>query len=280
MYWARAKNILIFTLLALNIFLAANLYIYSVDRGASSESEATVAAILKSRNIEISCKIPKTGGASRRLNFISKGYDRVMLAENLLGLDADRAGDLGEGAVAKNGDKQLEILTSISFRYTDSSLDDLVDMTRIQKTEKYAVDFLRSKKLLPDSFIVDEYVINADNSITFLILEKYGDKLIYDNYLKITVKPEGVSEITGSHRSIKKAETARQGTPMSAQLVILKNFTGNSPLVVEGLDMGYKENSSSVSNMIQSNEEPVWRIKIKGESKPGFFNVFTGDRIE
>ena len=111
MYWARAKNILIFTLLALNIFLAINLFISNSNRGVSAEAEADAEAILRSRNIEIACKVPKIGGTANRLNFISDGYDRGKLAEQLLGITAKQASDIGEGTIHKNGNRKLEIKT-------------------------------------------------------------------------------------------------------------------------------------------------------------------------
>ena len=104
--------------------------------------------------------------------------------------------------------------------------------------------------------------------------------MIFDNYLHVTVTSKGVSGVIGSHRSIKKAEAVRQDTIMTARQVMLKNFTGSDVKVISGIAMGYKENGSREHNMTASLEEPVWRITIKGEDLPIFFNAFNGAVIK
>lgn len=282
MQWSRAKSIIIFILAALNIFLGINLYLYNTDRVSSNEAVQNAQAILNSRNILIKCKVPNINGVPKRLNFINDGYDMQMLVGKLIGItgsEASKSGTPVSGQSFINGGKKLELRIPISFSYTDTQPGSKVDTSKTARMEKYAVDFLKKNGLMPDSYVMDSYVKNPDNSVKLIFIEKYGKNLIYDNYLEVTATSEGITNIMGSRRSIKKAEAVSQEKIMTAWQVMLRNFTGNTPLVIEGVDFGYKQETSNAGNMKASLEEPVWRIKVRG-GDTYFFNAFNGYRIK
>lgn len=280
MHWAKAKNIIIFILAVLNIFLAVNLYINNSSRLSTKEAAQNAIEILKSRSITVKCRVPVINGVPKRLNFVNDGYDPAVLAEKLLDKPEIKASDLEDNRIVANGSRQLQVLTSISFLYTDSNPGSSVDISKIKTMEKYAVDFLKKANLMPQSFYMDNYVKDADNNVKFVFIEKYGNNLIYDNYLEVTVTQKGVTRILGSHRAIKKAENVSQDNIMTAWQVILRNFTDNAETEITGVDFGYKEEPGNIDNMKASLEEPVWRIKVKGRNEPKYYNAFIGYEIK
>lgn len=280
MHWTKAKNIIIIILAALNIFLAVNLYIINSDRLSSKEAEQNARTILSSRNITINCKVPSVSGVPKRLNFMNDGYESTLLAEKLMGISDVKSTDFDIENAVVNGSRKLQLIPSISFLYTDSKPESTVDTSKIARMEKYTVNFLKDRKLMPKSYIMDNYVKNADNSVTFIFIEKYGGNLIFDNYLETTVGQKGITRILGSHRSIKKAESVSQDKIMTAWQVILRNFTDNSGTEIESVDFGYKEETSNIENMKASLEDPVWRIKAKGSNTLKFYNAFIGYEIK
>ena len=82
MDWSKAKNLLIFLFLALNIFLAVYLFM-SFHNNSGAENILNTEKILRDRGYDLNTKIPNIS-KGYMLKYENGKYDSAFIAENLL----------------------------------------------------------------------------------------------------------------------------------------------------------------------------------------------------
>lgn len=278
MDWARAKSIILFLLVAFNIFLLTSIYGYVRGQGIAVETIQNTEKILESRGIRLDCTISRYNKDTPRLALDNERPDKVLLAEKLLGKGYVEDGS--EGTYI-NGSKKLSFDKNDVLKYIDDKPSDKVDVKRNGSVEKYVRDFLIDKGLADSSYIMDEKKVNNDGSIYLSYLEKYKGFLVYDNYTRVTVTEKGITGVWMHRRHITGLSTVKTSNIATAYQVLLGNYDGSTAATITGIDIGYKDNGVQDLDGAESSEQlSVWRVKIKENAEPRYFRTTDGKEIK
>lgn len=276
---AKAKSIIIFILIFLNVFLFGSIGMYKLGEGVSRETLSNTREILNSRGMELQCQIPRYNKDTYSLVYENGYFDRVKIAKNLLGNIDVNLNDLDDGRVLTYDSKALSFESNNTLRYTDSQPSDTVDISSIDKVKKYLKKITDGIGLQLSVYDIDLYSINEDGSITIEFVQTYKDFFVYDNYIKATVTKNGITEMKCSNKRVKGFSTGKAVKIMPAYQVLLKNFGKGDESVITNIDLGYKGIINMEKDMKESREVPVWRVKIQDGTKR-YFTTGNGDEIK
>ena len=173
---AKAKSIMIVILAAFNIFLLSTNLSYSDRHGTQRETISNAISILKSRGVELECKIPYIPGKTAKLVYGNGKLDRSAIAREFFGKNSVSS-DNGEFAYE---DKRLAFSGDTEFVFSDGNPGAKVDMGKTGEAGKYVRNYLKEKGLLDGTYILDELTRNQDGSVTARFIAKYYDYLVYD----------------------------------------------------------------------------------------------------
>lgn len=244
MDWARAKSIILFLLIAFNIFLLINVYGYVRDQGIAVETIQNAEKILESRGIRLECSIPRYNKDTPKLILGNERADNVI--SNI-----------------------------------DEKPSDKIDLKRKNAVETYVHDYLVKKKLVDSSYILDEKRVNSDGSIYLSYLEKYKGFLVFDNYTRVTVTDNGITAIVMQKRQITGLSATKTSNIATAYQVLLGNYDGSIAATITSIDIGYKETGIEDLNGMESSEQfPAWRVKTKEATEPRYFRITDGKEIK
>lgn len=278
MDWARAKIIILFLLLAFNIYLLYNIYGYARGQEIAVETIQNTEKILNVRGIQLECPIPRYNNDTPKLVLDNVKPDRLSMAEKLLG-EGYIEGQPGGAYI--NGSKKLSFDRNDVLSYNDSKPADTVDVKRKNAAEKYVRDFLTDKGLVDSSYILDEKKVNNDGSTLLCYIEKYKGFLVYDNYTRVTVTEKGITGIDMQRRHIIGLSSVKTSDIVSAYQVLLGNFGESTDITITGIDIGYKYSGAQDVNAVESSEQlSAWRVKIKGDAEPRYFRTTDGKEIK
>lgn len=278
MDWARAKNIILILLIAFNIFLLTNIYVYARGQGIAAETIRNTEKVLETRGIRLECEIPGYNKDTPKLILDNERPDRLVLVERLLGQGYTEGDSLGTYI---NGSKRVSFDKNEVLSYIDDSPGDKVDLKRKNAVEKYVRDFLTDKGLADSSYILDEKKINSDGSVYLGFLEKYKGFLVYDNYIRAVATEKGITGITAQRRHITGLSAVKTTNITAAYQVLLGNYDGSTASTIMGIDIGYKDTGGQDMNGMESTEQlPAWRVKTKEDAGPRYFRTADGKEIK
>lgn len=280
MEWAKAKSIIIVLLAAMNVFLLSRIIMDYGSQGLSKEAISNMAMILKSRGVEINCKVPLYDRDTPRLVFGNGIFNTEAQVERLLGMKLSSDVKFnGQETVFENGLKKLTVTGPNSFIYQDGMPDAYVNTGDLDEAEKYLKNFLKERKLDNRMYVPDGMPAVNSDGIVFTYLEKFKGFLVFGNYLKAVVTDKGVTLLEASHRNITGFSPERINDISTAYQVMLENFDGLEKTVISAIDLGYKDVASQDQSDVQSSEQlPVWRIKVNGEYR--YFGASDGKEIK
>lgn len=289
---AKAKNVVIALLVAFNIFLLVNNLTFVKGQGVQKETIRNTEVVLEMRGVTLECDIPTKPGGLHRLEYINDKLDRQALAEVLLGSEYEETGQEAinvQGAAAvqayefMSGSRRLRFISDTEFVYTDDMTETqtqsvAVDLGSDDRVKKAAQQFLESAGLMQGKYVVDRLVRNEDGSAQIDFIETYDGFLVFDNYCSVTLDKMGVRRleygkvhVNGfSHQSIERFD---------AYQALLSHFKADSNLTITAIDSGYKLPDSSMDGVETVEMLPVWRVKIKGSSRPEYIYPYDSEKV-
>jgi hypothetical protein len=263
---SKAKTVIIVLLVAFNIFLLANNFIYHDTQGASRETLENAVRILEQRGVELECGIPVTeGGSHHRLVYMQAVLDRERIATTLLGENRETQ----DNSYYLSATKKLIFSGEASFVYTDQMVL-TSEANRFDQAEaaETAYGFMKDKGLLDGKYVLDRADRGNDGSFILHYIEKYEGQLLFDNYFTIQLNDKVIMSVEYQRYQIKgfSAEIIEQ--PEVYQ-TLLSYFMNDSDVVITSIDSGYKLTDDTTADTIESIEPlPVWRVVVKGETEP------------
>ena len=266
MDWARAKNILLILLLALNVVLAASILNRMLGGGADRELYTGVTRILDGRGVQMRCDFPRQIKNSELLIY----GDGVRFVDNCA-----RALNIG-GATASGS---VEMLGRESLRYTNESPDVFLAASTPPAADTEARRFLAGAGIDIDGFKTDYITAYTDGGYHIQYIYDYKGNLVFDSRVEVTLEGDGgVSEITISYREIKSASLDRVMDVIPAYQVILKNYIDGG-VVIESISIGFMgQNTARENPFIESEEGAVWRVRLD-DGSVRYFEATYGDEI-
>lgn len=270
---SKAKIVIIVLLAAFNIFLLAS-NLTHVRSQNTSELITNTVAILKQRGVTLECGIPKEIGIFHGLRYGDGKLDRSSIAEKLLGGTYELS---DKGNVYENNGKKLEFTGDMKFLFTEAHPSSGFDLRNNDKLKKEVQDFLKGTGLIDKNYLIDQYSQNQDGSITIEFIEKYENYLVYDNYCKVSLTTEGIVRLDYSKYQIIGFSNVKI-VQTEAYQALLGYFKDSANKTLTGIDCGYILENNSLDGKESVEIPPVWRAKVKGESKPVFLNVETADK--
>ena len=264
MDWAKAKNILILLLLALNTLLAA-LLIIRYTGGTDGKLYANVANILLERGITLKCEFPKKITDSGLLKY----GDGARYVENCAKILFNNGGEAA----------RIEMLGRESVRYENAGPGENLNTTTSQTLDSDIRRTFTEWGIDLSGFITDYTAETGGGGHYFNYIYVYGGKPVFDNNISVAVnKDGGITEATVSYREIKSASGDSLMKVVPAYQVILKNYYESGD-VIASIDIGFMgQNTARDNPFVESEEGAVWRVKLEDGSER-FFEATYGDEI-
>lgn len=271
MDWARAKTILIVTLLLLNIFLFVT--ILYTNSGIRFQSEYTRYAreYLESRNIQIDERIPDIRGKAEIINYpTNRKYNLDTLSQTVFGHKAEKTEEDGE-VVIREGEEKIILNNEVLFikDQLPDGKDLFIDLKGFsEKVLSYLKDLGYSKNTLSLQALEETDDIKR---MTYVLTYKNG--LLFDKKIMAELSKEGVLTLSLTAKEAKPAENPETFEVMSAyQVLVMGNLpTGTH---IKSIHFGYRQIRAE-----ELYDSPVWRFILE-DGTTLFFNANTGERLQ
>ena len=263
MDWARAKNILIVLLFALNMLLTGTIVSRAIGGGADRELYASVMRVLKERDVNIACNFPK----------------QITSSELLVYGDGTRFVEACAQALASDGTKsRVEKLGKESLRYTGLHPDEGLNTSGEAALDAAIRKNLGEKGVDLSNFTLDYTTKSENGSYFFQYILEYKGKLVFDSNINVSVNPEGgIEEITINYREITSATLDKLMKVMPAYQVILKNFNQGGDTIAS-INIGFMGQNTRDNIFRESKEGAVWRVRLD-DGTERFFEAAYGEEI-
>ena len=272
MNFGRAKTILIFLFMIINLFLVGYIFATSNDITVpDNKTVSTTIEILKSRNIYLNEKINLSSGEKiNNLNLTAATKDEKVFATKLLGSFKAKnntyIGDNGELTV-KNG--------SFVLNYKDNHF---FSEFNAKNVKKYAIKFLKDHEIDTSVLkVTDVSLVNGNYRVTFSHF--FLDKELFNLKTYVYLSGGGVYKIEGNIFSLEFLSGSEQ---RSNQITVLLNYSAakDTPEKVEISEINsgyYCENNPEDFKSLSA--QPCFEIVFKNGEKL-YFDAFSSQPIK
>ncbi len=274
MDWKRAKLILIFVFIALNVVLGVILYRNIKGGEVSQETIRNTHRILEQNNIIVECLIPTYAGKDYILQYQETILDKNTIISGLLGEDYTK---IDENTYVKDT-QRLVFPSNCSFEYRDSGKNNKVFTE--SKNEVGAKLKELSKKL---GIPIDEFQLDSFNTLVTgegsraVYKGVYQGYSVFDNYIEVDVEK---SRLKGIKYQYKKPVdiTSRDINVIPVYQILISKISNYPGIKISDIDMGFK--GFNVDKDTKTLYEGLsWRIKTFSGTEY-FFNATNGESME
>ncbi|MCR4430327.1 MAG: two-component system regulatory protein YycI [Tepidanaerobacteraceae bacterium] len=280
MDWRRAVIILIISFIALNVILAANLWLKErpvEEFVLTPDQQREIEAQLSEKGIRLEAKIPSCGVPQA---FLELGYNKVdaeKVVENFLGKGANPSTELIQGGRSyATESKQLIIMDNGIITYFNRSGDSASKGLSREEAESKALEFMRSHGGLPKEAVLNS-VTYDDKTESFLIefVRKYDGFFVANSYIDILVSPSGVKNYYQSWLNIYGYKGKKRAviSPLTAILRMASEKNNDESMVITGVEQGFY---SKFYDAERWQAAPVWKIKLES-GDVYYVNAYTGE---
>lgn len=297
MEWSRAKNILILTFLALNIFLGYSLweefYVYFPSRVVSQREIEQARDSLDSINLDLKASLPRQTFSMSFLTVSSRGQDQEALMAGLLDpelpvhLETEEENgvmvyqqssktlsfwDNGRITFIQNFPRDTEEPEPSGER-EDSEETMLDEGSAVSLVEEVLEDV---RLLPPDARLEEVYPLEEDKYLV-TYHQVYKNHSLYGGSLNAWVNPRGIQQLE-IYWLAPEGFSGLEITTISAAAALTRLADTLSPLserqAVESVNLGYY---SQVFDAQRWDMVPVWRIRLSN-SMVYYINAYTGEQ--
>ena len=280
MDWAKAKSVLIFIFIALNIFLTANIGFQKAEKGVSRETLSHVEKILTGRNVVIKCKLPSYEGYSAAVSYESgSSFDKQAITEKLLGITGKSAADIRLGEALVNDTRRLTFKSESSFVFLNSNPKENIDISNNGKIEKHMLKVIGSLNLPTRSrYALYKNEKLADGNSKAYFYEKYDNFYIFGNYIEAVLSPKGLVSMECKFKKVTFEKDGKESEKvLRAYQVLISNIADLENSVITGIDLGFSANDLTQDTKGMW-EKAVWRVSLEGK-EPIDYNAIKGFKI-
>lgn len=279
MDWAKAKNILIFMFVLLNLLLSITIItLYNSDNISRDAIDSTY-KILENRGVVVNCDIPLYNKEMGTLISSNTNLDKDLIIKRFFGEVKYIEEVFDESVNAVCGSKKLVIEKVNTFVYNNSDPEEEISLTDIKKVQNYLSDLFKSMNIPFEKFYFDKMEDTHDGQKKYTFRQKKGDFWLYSNYVEVTVSKNGVTSLKYNNRKAKEITGGQKIMP--AYQILIKNMTNDNGTIINKIDLGFGEqfvgNDTKVLDDI-----PVWRITTEQSGKivERYFKVYNGEEVK
>lgn len=279
MDWARAKSILIFIFILLNIFLSAILIKVLNDESVIKETILNTRQALAGRGVVLECDIPHNNRNMGNLTYQDTDINREMLVKNIFG-NAPEFESLFKSNNIKVGYKELEFLDEYAFIYKNSKPEnEKANLNNFEGILDYVVNILNGTKIPVLDYQLDQVEISEDGKKNYFFKQKYKEFWVHENYITVSTSSDGITHIECRYRKIKSIINGKSVMP--AYQVLIKNHKTIKDIIITKIDIGYKERKMEDGTR-ELDDIPVWRVQVQNKEKKYniYFKAYDGEQIE
>ncbi len=269
MNWFKAKNLILISLVVLNILLMALIVVTNDKYVLSSQQVENMYQVLSSKyNIGIYAELPKKFEPMKEIEVINDGQNTSdYLYKTFLGEDKDVKIIEEEDKLIYKNEKMMLMTQSGDFVLEIS--DGLEE-----KRDAILKDF---QSVSGDFFLYTKYTI--DNTTYYDYRQKYKDQTIYTNYLIFEERDEKVVRIEGYFaRPTGFIGDVRDIVSVDMALFQFANFypkEEGQQLFIDSIDLVYNQEQVVNEPDVALKATPCYLIKVRGNLVPVKIDAYT-----
>lgn len=272
MNWYRAKNLILLSLLVLNIVLILLIIATKNTYTLTQEQAENTHKVLSSKyNIGIYTELPKKYNPRREIEMVNIGPDISVFLYNVFLKDFENINKLVEDdKITYQGDNKTLMVQSGDFVVSsedgfNKSKDDIM-----KELSEYATGY----------YLYEKHTI--DDVVTYDYRQKYKGEIIYSNYLTfeetggIITKIEGYyakpNGYIGDYKEIVSVDMA---------LFALANFypkQDDEQIFIDGIELVYNQEQISNEPNVILKATPCYLIRVRGNQIPVKIDAYTNER--
>lgn len=266
MEWSKAKSILIFLFIFLNIFLFISILQIDSHTRPGLDYIRHVNSLLQTRNIRIDCSVPVYQANSGSIVYKEKAIDESQVAAFFLGHGVEETQE--QEKMWEEDEKVLEIGNN-KIIFTDSSPAGEMDISDRKAVATEVKSILEALGIKPNDYVPDVWR-EVDGKLHVRYVKTYKRQPLFDIYADFLFSSEGLM-----HAEIIPGEISHviaENEILTAwQLLAVADLSENS--VISDVTFGYKRIHEG-----ELYDSPVWRIRFSDGSEL-FYNAYTGEKI-
>ncbi len=277
MDWKRAKSILIFVFIVLNLILAAVLYEnFSVEK-ISEDTISDTQQILKHNNVHIEYPIPTYVGK----DYILQHEDQVIVKESIISTLLGEKYTKSDENIYVAGLKKLVFDSDFSFEYSDENGEQKVYTENKNGIDVYLKELSKKLGIPFNEFKLDGYYppnVTAEKGTRVVYKGVYKGYDVFDNYIEIVINNLGITSFRYQYKK-PKSITARNINVIPAYEILITKVTNYPGIIITNVGLGFKGYTHVDEETKTLYEGLAWRIKTDG-GKEYYFNARSGEEIK
>lgn len=275
MDWKKAKTILIYMFILLNIVLAVILYQNTRSGGITQDTIDNTQKILEQNNVHIECPIPTYIGKDYILKYDETPLKKDKIIKGLLG---DNYKKTDENTYEK-GTEKLVFISHSSFEYSDIGVNKKLYTQSKSGIDQFVKELSKTLEIPFSEFQQDDFYTqtNGENSLA-TYKGVYNNYSVYDNYINIEVGKNGLKSLS-YHYKKPVSVTARDINVIPVYQILITKIINNPGIIIKDVDLGFKGLNNGDKETKTLYEGLSWRIKTS-EGKEYYFNARNGEEIQ
>lgn len=262
MEWSKAKSILIWMYLVVNLFLAVTLWTLYTKRTISDDTINNTISALKNRGVLVNCEISRYNKETSTLSYEKYEIDKRCIVGELLG--ERYVEDKSEYRVR---DKEIIFLDNNKLIYRDYNWG---------SSGQHENDVIQyANEVLKKCNIEFRGEIRERDVEGVIIYERLGEFCVFGNYVRVDIL-DNVLTMEIRYRKIKDVDNKKRKI-MPIHQVLLKNMVNMEGNVITDIKFGFRE-SILGDNIKELDDIPVWRVRLN-DSEDVFYKAYTGKKV-
>lgn len=275
MDWKRAKTILIFVFIVLNLVLSVTLYHNLKVGEVSQDTINTTQKILEQNNVHIECPIPRYAGKDYLLQYEETFLDKSKILYGLLG---DNYTKISDNKYERDSE-QVIFIDNYSFEYSDTGGNKKILSQSKSEIDDYLKDLIKKLGLPVSEFQLDSfYTPVTGTGVKAVYKGVYEGYTVFDNYIEAEVGDSTIKSLKFLYRK-PKAITSRDVKIIPAYQILISKITKYPGIYISSVDIGFKGLTKVGKDTKTLYEGLSWRIKT-ADGKEFYFNAASGESME
>ncbi len=276
MDWKRAKTILIWMFVFLNIILAVALYRDIKVGEIPQQTIDNTQNILKQNNVHIECPIPRYMGNDYILQYDETFLDRTKIADVLLGDNYSKKSDTTYG----KGTENLVFTGDSGFEYSDTGSNKKIYTESKNGIDVYMKELAKKLGIPFDEFTQDDFYTPSSGSGSRAVYKGvYKGYTVFDNYIDIEVGKAGLISIKYHYKKPLSITSRDDIKVIPAYEILITKITKYPGIFIRDVDMGFKGYTEVDKDTKTLYEGLSWRIKTS-DGKEFYFNARNGEEMD
>ena len=272
MDWSKAKKILIYIFIFLNIFLAINIISLTSKNKVSKQVIADTLRVLENSGVQMKCAIPDYAEDTGIPVYKLLQLDKVKIIYNLTGKSVN-VKDIENGTPVNTGNGEITFYNDSCFSFKRVSKEVNKETISVNDAEKTIKEIFEKSGFSVSAFQLDKSSVNDDGTVEIKLVGTYNKIIIFDSYIKARVAKNVILDMECSLKAVDSIKEPKK--IINAYQILLKNFNVKDTIITR-IDFGFK--NYKIDPGVQGSDIPAWRI-ITEDGSERYFKAYNGEEI-